>query len=101
MAYVKIASVNDLKPGQMKSVNVQDKEICLANSDGNFYAIGNRCTHANCLLSDGTLDGSNVKCPCHFSIFNAQTAAVIKGPATEPEPTYQIKLENDQILISV
>jgi nitrite reductase/ring-hydroxylating ferredoxin subunit len=99
VGFVKVASLNDLEPGKMKSIEVEQKEICLANVNGNFYAIGNRCTHANCSLSDGTLDGSNVKCPCHFSVFNVQTGAVVKGPTTEPEPTYQVKIENDQILI--
>ena len=101
MGYTKVASVNDLKPGQMKSVEVEQKEICLANVNGNFYAIGNSCTHAGCMLSDGTLDGPNVKCSCHFSIFNVQTGAVVKGPAAEPDPTYQVKVEGDQILINI
>ena len=101
MGFVKVTSQNDLKPGEMKSVEVQGKEICLANVNGNFYAIGNRCTHAGCMLTDGTLNGSNVKCSCHFSVFNVQTGTVVKGPAAEPEPTYQVKLENGQILINV
>jgi nitrite reductase/ring-hydroxylating ferredoxin subunit len=101
MGFVKIASTNDLKPGEMKSVEVEQKEICLTNVNGNFYAIGNKCTHAGCMLSDGKLDGPNIKCSCHFSVFNVQTGAVVKGPATEPEPVYQVKLENDQILIDV
>lgn len=101
MEFVKVASTNDLKPGEMKSVEVEQKEICLANVNGNLYAIGNKCTHAGCMLTDGKLDGPNVKCSCHFSVFNVQTGAVVKGPAAEPEPTYQVKLENGQILISL
>lgn len=101
MPFIKVASLSDLKLGEMKSVEVGQKEICLANVNGNFYAIGNRCTHAGCMLSDGKLEGPNVKCPCHLSVFNVQSGVVVKGPATEPEPVYQIKLENEQILINV
>lgn len=101
MRFVKVASLKDLKLGEMKSVKAGQKEICLANVNGNFYAIGNSCTHAGCKLSDGKLDGPNVKCPCHLSVFNVQTGAVVKGPATRPGPVYGIKLENDQILINV
>jgi nitrite reductase/ring-hydroxylating ferredoxin subunit len=101
MGFTKVASMNDLKPGRMKGIEVEQKKICLANVNGNFYAIGNRCTHANCSLSDGTLNGPNIKCPCHSSIFNVQTGAIVKGPAKEPEPIYKVKLENGQILISV
>jgi len=101
VGFIKVASTNDLKPGEMKGIEVQGKEICLTNVNGSFYAIGNRCTHAGCMLTDGTLNGSNIKCSCHFSVFNVQTGAIVKGPAAEPEPSYQVKLENDQVLINV
>lgn len=101
MGFVKAAFVNDINAGTMMKVEIEDREICLANVNGTFYAIGNRCTHAHCLLSDGSLDGSNVKCSCHFSVFNIQTGAIVKGPARQPEPTYQVKTEGDQVLINV
>jgi nitrite reductase/ring-hydroxylating ferredoxin subunit len=101
MPFVKAASTKDVKPGQMKEMKIEEKEICIANVAGQFFAIGNRCTHMKCRLSDGTLDGSNVTCPCHGSTFNVQTGNVINGPATRPEPSYQVKVENNQVLVNV
>lgn len=51
--FEKVASVNNLKLGNMMKVEIASKEICISNIDGKYYAIGNRCTHMGCLLSDG------------------------------------------------
>jgi len=101
MPFVKVALTKDVRPGQMKNAKIEQKEICVANVAGQFFVIGNRCTHMSCLLSDGILNGSNVTCPCHGSTFNVQTGNVMNGPAARSEPSYQVKVENDQILVNV
>ena len=101
MGFVKVASTKGLKPGEMMGAGAGGKEICVANMAGKYYAIGNRCTHMGCLLSDGTLRGENVTCPCHGSVFNVQTGAVVKGPAKKSETTYGVRIEEDQVLIDV
>jgi nitrite reductase/ring-hydroxylating ferredoxin subunit len=101
MGFVRVASAEDLKAGGMMAAEAGGKEICLANVGGKFYAIGNRCTHMGCLLSDGTLSGEKVTCPCHGSTFNFLTGAVVKGPAKKSEPAYELKVEKDQVLVNV
>ena len=99
--FEKVASVNDLKLGNMMKVEIAGKQICISNLDGKYYAIGNRCTHMECLLSDGELEGENVTCPCHGSVFNLKTGAVLKGPAKTSEPVFVVKVESEQVLVNV
>lgn len=99
--FAKVASTKDLQPGDMRPVEAEGKEILLANIDNQYYAIGNRCTHMSCLLSDGTLRGENVTCPCHLSTFSVKTGAVIKAPAKNPEKTYGTKTEGEDILVNI
>ncbi len=101
MGFVNAASKKDLQPGNVVGVEVSGKEIFIANVGGMFYAIGNRCTHMGCMLSDGTLNGESVTCPCHGSVFDVKTGNVVKGPARKPEPMFQLKVEGDQILVNV
>ena len=98
---MKVALVKDLELGRMIAVDGGDKEIVMANLEGKFYAAGNRCTHLSCMLSDGTLKGGSVTCPCHGSIFDVTTGSVVKGPAKKSEPAYQTKIEGEQILVDV
>ena len=98
---MKVALVKDLEPNHMISAEASGKEIVVVNLGGTYYAMGNRCTHMGCMLSDGSLKGGNVTCPCHGSIFDVRTGSVIKGPAKKPEPAYRTKIEGEQILADV
>jgi len=101
MGFARVSSRKDLESGKMKGVKVGDKDILIADLDGNYYAIGNRCTHAGCKLSEGTLGGENVRCPCHMSVFNVKTGNIVDGPAREPATIFQVKIEGDQMLVNV
>jgi nitrite reductase/ring-hydroxylating ferredoxin subunit len=101
MNFVKVASTKDLSSGKMMEIKVGGKEILIVNLAGKYYAIENSCTHRSCKLSDGILKGGSVKCPCHGSIFDIKTGNVIKSPAKKATPTFQVKTEEDQILIKV
>jgi nitrite reductase/ring-hydroxylating ferredoxin subunit len=59
-SFVKVLDIKNIKPSQMKKVHVDNEDICLANVDGKFYAIGNVCTN------DGSL--GNSRCPALFGI---------------------------------
>jgi nitrite reductase/ring-hydroxylating ferredoxin subunit len=47
------------------------------------------------------LTGENIRCSCHGSMFSVKTGNVIKSPAKNPEPTYQVSVEAEQIMINV
>ena len=97
--FVKVADTKDIQPSHMKEVQLDGENICLANVEGKYYAIGNVCTHEGGPLADGTLEGYEVECPWHNSKFDVRTGEVIDPPASEPEPTYQVKVDGNNILI--
>ncbi len=97
--FVKVADTKDIQPSQMKEVEVNGQNICVANVDGKYYAIGSICTHEGGPLADGTLEGYEVECPWHNSKFDVRTGEVISPPASEPEPAYEVKVDGNSILI--
>lgn len=101
LSFVNVLSTNEIKPGQMKGVEAGNKKILVVNLIGKFYAIGDVCMHSGCSLSEGTLVGENVECPCHGSTYDVKTGNVIEGPATKPEPTFDVKTEGNRVFIKV
>ena len=102
MGFVKVASTKTLGAGAMMGVEAGGKPILVANVGGKYYAIGDKCTHRGCRLSGGKLkENGVVECPCHGSNFDVKTGNVIKGPAKNPEPAFEVKLENEQIMVNV
>ncbi len=98
--YVKVASTNDLSPGDLLLVDLDGERVVLANSEGTIYALAELCTHAECPLSDGDLDGEELVCPCHGSRFNVKTGEVLSLPANEPLATYSVQIEGSDVLIA-
>ncbi len=100
MSLMKVASTKDLEPDKMMGVKAGGRPILVVNVKGNYYAIGNVCTHMGCLLSGGGLEGETVTCPCHGSKFDVKTGKVVAGPATKPVSSYQVTVERDEIKVA-
>ncbi len=98
---IAVASMNDIVPGSMKNVQAGGQSVLIANVNGEYFAIGNICTHMGCKISAGILEAEKAQCPCHGSVFNVRTGEVIKGPAKKPEPSYKLKVSGTQILLTV
>jgi ferredoxin-NADP reductase/nitrite reductase/ring-hydroxylating ferredoxin subunit len=97
--FVKVADIKEILPSKMKEVQVDGENICIANVEGKYYAIGSICTHEGGPLADGTLEDYEVECPWHGSKFDVRTGEVTNPPASEPEPSYEIKVDGNSILI--
>jgi nitrite reductase/ring-hydroxylating ferredoxin subunit len=97
--FVKVAKTEDVQVSQMMAVEVNDERICLANVNGKYYAIGNVCTHMGGPLAEGKLEDYIVQCPWHGSRFDIRSGKVVRPPAMKPEPIYEVKVENNDILI--
>ena len=105
---VRVAGTAEIPVGTMKAVKLEGKEILIVNVNGNYYAIGNKCTHAGGDLSKGVLEGNVVTCPRHHARFDVTTGKVVSPPKigflhpkAGDETTYQIKIENEDIKIEL
>ena len=97
--FVKVADLGELSPGGMKYVELGDGQVLLANVGGTIYACDNLCTHAFAPLAEGDLDGEQVECPLHGSVFNVTTGEVIDPPAVENLRVFQVRIEGQDILV--
>lgn len=95
------AKIGDIEEGKLAKFDVNGLDVAIANVDGTFYAFGDVCTHAQCSLAEGELDGTTVTCPCHGSQFDVTTGAVQNPPATEPVRSFPVRVEGDAIKIQV
>lgn len=98
-AFVKVVAVGDVPPGTGKSITVDGQRIALFNVNGTFYAIDDTCTHEEASLAAGPVYGEIVACPKHGSRFHLPTGRVLSLPAVVPVSTYQVKVEEGQVLL--
>jgi nitrite reductase/ring-hydroxylating ferredoxin subunit len=74
---IEIAKVGDVLPGGMLYVKAGDKEFCLCNVNGEYYAVARRCGHMNAPLNMGTLDGYILTCGLHHIAFDVRTGKAL------------------------
>ena len=75
-------------------VVADDTPVLLFRDGDATYAIHDRCSHRGCSLSDGELDGHHIVCACHGSRFDLRTGALTGGPATAPQPGFEVRQRN-------
>jgi len=61
-----------------------------------LVALNPTCTHRGCIVD---LKGDELVCPCHGATYSLD-GKVTKGPATEDLVVYQIRIEDETILLA-
>ena len=97
--FVTVAKVQEIPAGQIKFVEADGTPMALGNVEGQIFAVGNICSHDAGPLSGGFLDGYAIECPRHGARFDVRTGKVLCLPAAVPIPTYEVKVDGDEIKV--
>jgi 3-phenylpropionate/trans-cinnamate dioxygenase ferredoxin subunit len=100
MAWIDVAAVADVPPGDYASVEIDGRFVAVFNVDGQFFAIDDLCTHDGGGLAGGAIEGDQVICPRHGARFCLRTGAALTPPAYEPVQSYLTRVSNGRIEVS-
>lgn len=108
MDFVKALEVSQLSPGNMRVASAGGRRVLVANVEGTYYAIANRCPHRGASLSRGKLENGIVTCPRHGSRFDMKTGKAVSGPrigflrlGVKDPQAYPVKVDGEDILIGL
>jgi 3-phenylpropionate/trans-cinnamate dioxygenase ferredoxin subunit len=99
--FITVAQTADIPPGERKVFDVEGYYIAVFNVGGTYYAIEDVCTHDDGPLADGELDGYEIECPRHGARFDIRTGKVLSMPAVIDVPWFPVRVEGDDIQVSV
>lgn len=85
-------SIDDDKP---TLADLDGTPLAVVDIDGHLVGLYDRCSHLGGPLHDGDVIDSCLRCPWHGSTFRAVNGAVARGPATSPQPAYDIRSEGN------
>lgn len=99
--FVEIAPASELPNGERLFVELGDKPIVVFNIAGQYFAIGDVCSHDDGPLGDGTIEGYNIVCPRHGAEFDIRTGKVMQMPAVVDIPAYPVAVRDGMIFIGI
>jgi nitrite reductase/ring-hydroxylating ferredoxin subunit/uncharacterized membrane protein len=67
------------------------KVLVSPGAAGTWHGIDARCTHRGGPLEEGRIDHGCVTCPWHQSQFRLDDGTIVHGPATAPQPRYDVE----------
>jgi len=97
--WVKIGSSGEVADGEVNNYSVGERQISVANVDGDLHAFDDLCTHQQCSLAEGDLDGAIIECPCHGSRFDITTGGAITGPAADPVDVFEVREQDGELQV--
>ncbi len=99
--FIKVGQVKDLdRNGRLLQTFSGDQKVLVVRdpkTTDTLHALNPICTHRRCPV-DWQQDSQNIFCACHGSTYQPD-GAVVKGPASDPLESYDIKVEGDAIWV--
>lgn len=97
--WITVARVDELVPGQWRSVDVDGTAVAVFNVEGQYYAIEDVCTHDGGQLTGGTVEGAQVVCPRHGARFCVKNGAALTPPAYEPTAAFPVRVHDGEVQV--
>lgn len=91
------ATTGDVPVGSA-AIFADQKVVVAQQTEGDFKAFSAVCTHQGCLV--GSVEGEEILCPCHGSVFSVVDGSVLDGPAPSPLEEVAISVDGDQISLA-
>ncbi|TMQ72291.1 MAG: non-heme iron oxygenase ferredoxin subunit [Candidatus Eisenbacteria bacterium] len=97
--FVTVAKVGEIPEGGVKVVRLDDREVAIFRLADGYHAMDDVCTHDGGPLAEGIVEGDVIECPRHGARFDIRTGAVRAMPATQPVPTYPVRVEGGEVQV--
>ncbi len=99
--YIAVARHADVPAGASLKIDAAGMAILLCNNAGQFFAISERCSHADESLACGRVRNGWISCPAHGARFDLETGAALNSPAKEPIKTFPLRIVGGVIEVAV
>jgi nitrite reductase/ring-hydroxylating ferredoxin subunit len=79
------------------TIRVKGADVLVVRSGRSMFALSDRCSHRGCSLAEGEIHDGTVTCACHGSTFRLADGAVVRGPATAAQPSYEVRTHKGEL----
>ena len=111
--WVRVARVDDVPPGTVRSVRAAGHRLALVNRAGKFFALDAVCPHAGGPLDEGELYHGALECPWHRFRYDPRTGKNVYPADVYPDDmpalvedikpvrTFRVRLQEGTIFVEL
>jgi 3-phenylpropionate/trans-cinnamate dioxygenase ferredoxin component len=101
VSFVKVCALADVPEEGAFAAEVEGTPVAVVRTGDDVFAVHDVCSHAEVALSEGEVYDHTIECWLHGSCFDLRTGKPTNPPATQPVPTYRVKIEGDEVYVSL
>ena len=103
MPEIPVCKVGDVSPNSAIRVDKDGHRLAVVRIGDDWYVLDDRCSQAEASIAVGEVwpDECEIECPKHGSAFSLKTGEPLTLPATQPQRTYTVRVEGDDVLVRV
>ncbi len=95
--WIAVTSVRGFEPGSREVFDLDGIQVILLNVEGEYFAIEDKCSHAEVELNTGPVVGEAITCPVHGAKFCLRSGKALTPPAYEDIETFPVRV-NDGVI---
>jgi 3-phenylpropionate/trans-cinnamate dioxygenase ferredoxin subunit len=96
---VRVCALKEIPKDGGKAFTIGTCELAVFNTQGQYFASANTCSHDHEPLSEGWLEDGRVECPRHGAQFCLKTGEAKTLPATEPIEVFPIEIRGEDLYV--
>jgi nitrite reductase/ring-hydroxylating ferredoxin subunit len=96
-AWTSVADEDQLEAGKPIRRSAGGYGVMLVRDRGKVHALADRCSHRGCSLAEGSVADGRITCACHGSTYELADGFLVKGPATAPQPSLEVRVREGRV----
>jgi 3-phenylpropionate/trans-cinnamate dioxygenase ferredoxin subunit len=99
--FVRACALSEVPGEGAIGVTIGEVPVAIVRAEGEIYAIHDVCSHEEVPLSEGEVYDHTVECWLHGSCFDLRSGKPTGPPATQPVATYSVRIDGDDVFVSL
>ncbi len=99
--FISITAAQDIKEKCFSSFEINGTGIVICRFRDEYFAIENRCSHAQSTFDDGRMRGYRIMCPLHGATFDIRDGSCTGAPASKSIRSFPLRIVDGMIEVAL
>lgn len=99
--YTAVVKASEIAEKNITCFEINGVEIVICRFRDEYFAIENRCSHAQSRFDNGRLRGYRIICPLHGATFDIRDGSATSLPGRTPIAVYPCRVTNGVLEVAV